>query len=87
MNQNQIVIAEEVIGRARTANINAKRMVICLMLRQQGLTLCEIGRKVHRDHATVHHLINRALDLLSIKDPLIMETHKSFQQTKPIINN
>lgn len=79
MNQNQTVIAEEIVSRTRTAELNAKRMVVCLELRSQGLSLTAIGKMVNRNHSTVIHLINRANDLLSVKDPLLVNALKSYQ--------
>ena len=62
--------AEEAIGRKLTSARNADNTLIrCFVahkMHQEGYSLSEIGKQMHRDHSTISHLDRLMSDMLSV---------------------
>jgi chromosomal replication initiation ATPase DnaA len=54
----------DITGRSRVRKIVRARQRFCLLARDDlGLSLCEIGRRLQRDHTTVLHSCRRAASM------------------------
>lgn len=49
-----------IVGRARNASTSRARQLLCLELREAGMSYCEIGTLLGRDHTTIMHAVKRA---------------------------
>ena len=55
-------------------------MAIAYHLRMEGLSLNQVGAKIKRDHSTVHYLVEKCRDLISVRDRRTIEAVENFQQ-------
>lgn len=56
------VLLDEVLGRARTAQVAAARRECWIHMKELGFSYPEIGRIWNRDHSTVMHAIKDCLE-------------------------
>ena len=77
------VSTNEVISGNRRQEVCDARKIICYILRNQGLTLEEIGKILKRDHSTVGYNIKEYDTMIS--------TNRNFQykaiEIKELLNN
>jgi hypothetical protein len=51
--------ADHILGTTRRVDVARARHVLCWLLHTDGVSLSEIGRRIGRDHTTVHHAVRR----------------------------
>lgn len=80
-------ITEILNSRSRTQEVSTARMAIAYHLRMEGLSLNQVGAKIKRDHSTVHYLVEKCRDLISVRDRRTIEAVENFQQVLHDINS
>lgn len=73
-------IPEVINSTSKCSEICTARMAIAYHLRMEGLSLNQIGRKINRDHSTVHYLVEKCRDLISVRDNRTIEAVEKYQQ-------
>lgn len=79
-------ITEIINSNSHNSEVCTARMAIAYHLRMEGLSLNQVGQKIKRDHSTVHYLVERCKDLISVRDKKAIEAVKNYQQLLQEIN-
>lgn len=73
-------ITEIINSTSKCSEICTARMAIAYNLRNSGLKVNEVGKKIKRDHSTVTYLVQKCKDLISVRDKKTIEAVKNYQQ-------
>ena len=73
-------ITEIINSTSKRHDICTARMAIAYNLRNSGLKVNEVGKKIKRDHSTVTYLVQKCKDLISVRDKKTIEAVQNYQQ-------
>lgn len=80
-------IAEIINSKSKKADVCTCRMAIAYNLRTKtDMTLNQVGSIIKRDHATVHYLVEKCKDLISVRDRRTIEAVESYQQLDELLH-